>query len=91
MIFAHALLALGISIFALLISIVIDALLAPLPFPVQFMLQIPAIVLVLDAFRQWLEVRVPEGIDINAVFFLAAPMAAFAAKDLFKDLRRYFY
>lgn len=89
MLFFRAVLTLGISITALLISVVIDALFAPLPFPIQISLQIPAIVLTLDAVRQWLQRRIPAEIDLNAVFFLTAPMAAFAAQDLFRDLRSF--
>ncbi len=84
-----AALALGISIAALLISITLDTLLSPLPSAVQIPVQITAIVLALDAFRQWLQPRVPPTIDLNAMFFLAAPLAAFAATDLFENLNAF--
>lgn len=88
MILLRAALALGISIVALLISVALDTLLAPLPSALQIIVQIPALILTLDAFRQWLHTRVPPTVDLNSMFFLAAPLAAFASRDLFSALER---
>lgn len=90
MILFKAALALGISVAALLISVALDTLLAPLPTLVQLPLQITALVLALDAVRQWLQIRVPVDIDLNAMFFLAAPLAAAAATDMFHGLSKLF-
>lgn len=82
------LLAIGISIAALLISTVLDALLAPLPLLLQFIVQVPTLVILMEEIRRWL-LRVLPSMDdatINSTFFLAAPIAAFAARDLFADL-----
>lgn len=86
----RAALAIGISIAALLISIVLDSLLAPLPLVIQFLVQVPTLVLVMDELRRWLIRRLPalDESAINGTFFLAAPIAAFAARDLFSDIRR---
>jgi hypothetical protein len=88
MILVRAALALGISIVALLISVALDTLLAPLPTALQVTIQIPALILSLDAFRQWLHARVPPTIDLNSMFFLTAPLAAFASPTLFRELNR---
>jgi hypothetical protein len=87
MILVRAALALGISIVALLISVALDTLLAPLPTALQVTIQIPALILSLDAFRQWLHARIPPTIDLNPMFFLTAPLAAFASPTLFRELR----
>lgn len=86
----RATLAIGISIAALLISIVLDSLLAPLPLALQFLIQIPVLVLIMDELRRALIRHLPalEESAINGTFFLAAPIAAFAARDLFRDLQR---
>lgn len=89
---ARAALAIGISIAALLISLLLDTILSPLPPLFQFLIQIPALVLIMDEARR---VVIREAgrydlteADVNGTFFFAAPMAAFAAVDLFRDLRR---
>jgi hypothetical protein len=90
---ARAALAIGISIAALLISLLLDTILSPLPPLFQFLIQIPALVLIMDEARR---VVIREAgrydlteADVNGTFFFAAPMAAFAAVDLFRDLRRH--
>jgi hypothetical protein len=90
MIALRAALALGISIAALLISIILDSLLAPLPLPFQFIIQIPVLVLAMEELRRTLIHNLPalDESAINSTFFLAAPIAAFAARDLFGDLRK---
>ena len=90
MIALRAALAIGISIAALLISIVLDSLLAPLPLAIQFLIQIPVLVLTMEELRRALIHHLPalDEAAINGTFFLAAPIAAFAARDLFRDLQR---
>jgi hypothetical protein len=82
-------LALGISVAALLISITLDRLLAPLsPIP-QFMIQIPILVLLVDEGRRaLLHYTNLQPDDVNGAFFFAAPMAALGATSLFVDLRK---
>ena len=91
MIISRTLLTLGISIVALLISYVLDRLLAPLTAIPQFLIQIPILVLIIDEFRrlilshaQAFDLSVD---DVNGAFFFAAPMAAFGARSLFRDLQ----
>lgn len=83
---------LGISIVTLLISITLDVLLAPLPGHIQFLVQIPALVIAMDELRRWAQGRAADlhvtADDINGAFFFAAPLAAFGATSLFADIRR---
>lgn len=92
MLVARAALTIGISIAALLISIVLDLLFAPLPPLAQFLIQIPALVLLLDEARR---VVLREAAayqltheDVNGAFFMAAPLAGLGAVSLFADIRR---
>jgi hypothetical protein len=89
---ARIALTIGISIAALLISLVLDLLLSPLPTLIQFLIQVPAIVIVMDEVRRAALQEAPKyGLtaeDVNGTVFFAAPLAAFAAVDLFRDLRR---
>jgi hypothetical protein len=84
-------LALGISIVALLISITLDRLLAPLPPIIQFAIQVPLLVLLVDEGRRALlhYTQIPKE-DVDGAFFFAAPMAALGATSLFMDLRKSF-
>ncbi len=89
---AHATLILGVSITVLTISVLLDALCAPLPPVAQFIIQIPLLVLAVDALRRAALARASTiGLsvdEINASFFFAAPLAAFGASTLFRDIRR---
>jgi len=81
-------LALGISILALLISIALDRLLAPLPTLAQFIIQVPLLVLIVDEGRRALiQAGFPTD-DVNGAFFFAAPLAALGATSLFMDIRK---
>ena len=84
-------LALGISIAALLISIALDRLLAPLPTLTQFLVQVPLLVLIVDEGRRFLIQKggFPAD-DVNGAFFFAAPLAALGATSLFLELRQKF-
>lgn len=88
----HIALILGISIVALLISLTLDALFAPLPGPLQFIVQIPLLVLAMDSLRAWIAPYViRQGIlneQVDSAFFFAAPLAAVGARSLFADIRR---
>jgi hypothetical protein len=83
---------LGISIATLLISITLDVLLAPLPGHIQFLVQIPALVIAMDELRQWAQAHAADlqvtMDEINGAFFFAAPLAAFGATSLFAEIRR---
>jgi hypothetical protein len=89
---ARVVLIIGISIAALLISLTLDLLLSPLPALMQFLIQVPAIVLLMDELRRHLLREAPRynltEADVNGAVFFAAPLAAFAAVDLFRDLQR---
>ncbi len=88
----HIALILSVSITVLLLSLILDTLCAPLPPVVQFIVQIPLLVLMVDALRRAALARATTiGLskdEINASFFFAAPLAAFGAMTLFGDLRR---
>ena len=85
-------LILGISISTLLISLMLDAALAPLPGPLQFVIQVPLLVLAVSAIRDWIApYAIRAGItndDVNYTFFFAAPLAALGSRNLFADIRR---
>lgn len=80
-----------VSIVALLTSVAIDRLLAPLAAVPQFLIQIPILVLIIDEFRRLvLKEASAYGLtadDVNGTFFFAAPLAGFGAISLFRDLR----
>jgi hypothetical protein len=81
-------LALGISILALLISIALDRLLSPLSPLLQFVIQVPILVLIVDEGRHALiQAGFPTD-DVNGAFFFAAPLAALGATSLFIDIRK---
>lgn len=83
-------LALGISVAALLISIALDRLLAPLPTLTQFIVQVPLLVLIGDeSHRALIRAGYPEE-DVTGAFFFAAPLAALGATSLFLELRQKF-
>jgi hypothetical protein len=86
-------LAIGISIAALLISTILDSLLAPLPLLLQFIVQVPALVIIMEEIRTWLIHNLPalDESAVNSTFFLAAPIAALGARDLFAGLSRLIY
>lgn len=88
----HVALILGVSITVLLLSLTLDAICAPLPAAAQFLIQIPLLVLAVDALRRAALVRATAiGLstdEINASFFFAAPLAAFGSTTLFADMRQ---
>lgn len=92
MLSAHIALILGISIVALLISLTLDAIFAPLPGPLQFVVQIPLLALAMDSLRTWIApYAIRQGIpneQVNGAFFFAAPLAALGSRSLFADIRR---
>lgn len=84
-------LALGISVAALLISIAIDRALAPLPTLLQFVIQVPLLVLIVDECRRYLiQTAGFSTDDVDGAFFFAAPLAALGATSLFIELREKF-
>jgi hypothetical protein len=90
--FAHrVILTIVVSVIALMTSVVLDRLLAPLAVLPQFLIQVPIVVLIIDEFRRIILKEAPAyGLtpdDVNGTFFFAAPMAAFGAVTLFRDLR----
>ena len=85
-------LILVVSISAFIISFLLDLVLSPLPVILQFMIQIPILVILIEEGRRYAlanEKRLGLGeIEINGAFFFTAPLAAFAAITLFKDITR---
>jgi hypothetical protein len=96
MFITRAILAVGVSIVALLISLTLDRILAPLTIFPQFIIQIPLLVLLMETVRQTALIYLPRthGMtidEINGAFFFAAPLAAAAATDLMGEIRRTLY
>jgi hypothetical protein len=92
LILARAALAIGVSISALLISLALDRLLAPLSLIPQFLIQIPALVLTMEYIRTLTIRRITNKYnlsadDVNGAFFFAAPLAAVASSDLIRKIR----
>jgi len=88
-------LIIGISIVTLLISIVLDTALAILPLFAQFLIQIPVLVLSIEAMQTATERYILPRMDlakseIDTTFFFAAPLAALGSASLFTELRRSF-
>lgn len=92
MLTTRIILILGVSIAAFGISLLLDLLLAPLPPILQILIQIPALVLLIEECRRYAlanESRLGlQEHDINGAFFFAAPLAAFGAMTLFADMRK---
>ena len=85
------LLVVGISLVTLLISITLDFALASLPVTLQFLIQIPILVLILEEGRRWMVRTLDTTLtvdEINSCFFFAAPLAAFGSMRLFQGLER---
>ena len=88
-------LIIGISIVTLLIAIVLDTTLASLPLVAQFLIQIPVLVLSIEAIQQTTETYIlpHTGLqkqDIDTLFLFVAPLAALGSVSLFTELRRTF-
>jgi hypothetical protein len=85
-------LILAVSISAFTISLILDLLLAPLSPILQFIVQVPTLVLLIEEGRNYALANSDTlGIshrDINGAFFFAAPLTALAARSLFTDIRR---
>ena len=87
-------LILGISISTLLISLMLDAALSSLPGPLQFVVQVPLLVLAIDSLRSWIApYAIHAGLindQVDSSFFFAAPLAALGSRNLFADIRKAF-
>ena len=83
-------LILVVSISAFVISLTLDLLLSPLPPLLQFIVQVPILVILIEEGRRYAlsnEKRLGlDELEINGAFFFAAPLSAFAAITLFKDI-----
>jgi hypothetical protein len=93
LIVARAVLAIGVSIAALLISLALDRIFAPLSAIPQFLIQIPILVLTMDYLRT-LTIHHATGLlgadAVNGAFFFAAPLAAVASSNLIQEIRSLF-
>ena len=88
-------LIIGISIVTLLMSIVLDTILGSLPLVAQFLIQIPVLVLSIEAIQQATETYVlpHTGLqkqDVDTLFLFVAPLAALGSVSLFAELRQTF-
>jgi hypothetical protein len=88
-------LIIGISIATLLIAIVLDTVLAALPLFAQFLVQIPVLVLAIEAIQSFTKAHLLSRLnleysDVDTTFFFAAPLAALGSTSLFAELRQSF-
>jgi hypothetical protein len=92
---ARIALILAVSIGSFGTSLLLDVLLAPLPPVLQFLIQIPILVILIEEGRRLALQHAPRlglsEMDINGAFFFTAPLAAFAAVTLFADIRKIVY
>lgn len=89
---ARAALSIGVSIAALLISLALDRLLAPLPAIPQFLIQIPTLVLTMDYLRTLTIHHAAELLSsdaVNGAFFFAAPLAAVGSSSLMQEIKQF--
>lgn len=89
----RAALAIGVSVAALLISLALDRLLAPLSAIPQFLIQIPILVLTMDYLRTLTIHHTTDYLSadaVNGAFFFAAPLAAVGSSSLMQDIRQLF-
>jgi hypothetical protein len=96
MLVAKVAIIIGISIVTLLIAIALDTVLSPLPLLVQFLIQIPVLVLSIEAVQQFTETYIlpKTGLqkqDVDTLFLFVAPLAALGSVSLFAELRRTFH
>lgn len=95
MLAAKVALIIGISIVTLLIAILLDTILAPLPLLAQFLIQIPVLVLSIEAIQSFTETHILprtdlQKQDVDTLFLFVAPLAALGSVSLFAELRRTF-
>jgi hypothetical protein len=93
MIAARYILVIAVSILALLISIILDNLLAFLPRSVRFLIQLPVLVILIDEIRLWVKQNAHrldlDPMYVDGMFFFAAPLAAVASRSLIRDIRSF--
>lgn len=95
MLAAKIILIIGISIVTLLIAIALDTILSPLPLLAQFLIQIPVLVLSIEAVQSFTEANILprtdlQKQDVDTLFVFVAPLAALGSVSLFKELRSKF-
>lgn len=85
-------LILAVSICAFSISLILDLLLSALSAPLQFLIQVPTLVLLISEVRRIALSYAPQlnlnEQDVNDAFFFTAPLSALAAMSLFTNIRK---
>jgi hypothetical protein len=89
MLYAKVLLSIVVSAIVLVIAVVVDKLCMPLPIHLQFLVQVPIIILVVDALRNY---ALGSSLDladseINACFFMASPMVSIGSVSLYSGIK----
>jgi len=89
---ARFILAIGLSVSTLGISFILDRLFHRIPYHVQFFLQIPIIIIIIDNMRLYFLAHAPQynltEAEINGSFFFVAPMVSIGSATLFAEIRR---
>jgi hypothetical protein len=89
----RVILAVSLSFVTLIIAFLLDNFFVLFPYHLQFILEIPTIIIIIDSIRLYfLEnayyFNLSEA-DINGCFFFVAPMVSIGASSLFSELRRF--
>jgi hypothetical protein len=89
MLYAKVLLSIVVSVIVLVIAVVVDKLCKDLPIHLQFLVQVPIIILVVDALRNYVLDSSLELSDaeINACFFMASPMVSIGSVSLYSGIK----
>lgn len=89
MLYAKVLLSVVVSAVVLVIAVVVDKLCKGLPIHLQFVVQVPIIILVVDALRNYVldsPIELSDS-EINACFFMASPMVSIGSISLYSGIK----
>lgn len=88
--FRKAILAIIVAATVLVIAVVVDKLCRFLPFHLQFVVQVPIIILMIDWLRNSVLSTSAFGLsdsEVNACFFMASPMVSIGSESLYDGIR----
>jgi hypothetical protein len=91
MLYAKILLSVVVSAIVLIIAIGADKLCKTLPIHLQFVVQVPIIILLVDALRNIVldsPIELSDS-EINACFFMASPMVSIGSASLYSGIRAF--
>ena len=88
--FRKAILAVIVAATVLVIAVAADKLCRFLPLHLQFVVQVPIIILMVDALRNYVLATSTFGLsdsEINACFFMASPMVSIGSVSLYTGIK----